>query len=127
MRLGIYNDDGFGRPSTVKLDAGTISATASSTNYEITIDHTCATGFYWIAVNTQTAATTNNWTTIGNSVTVAAAINGGRGTSLDNPGQNGSTFWHQNSITGAFATVSNLLATSVTDTYPIVVQIGVKA
>jgi hypothetical protein len=60
VRLGIYNDNG-GIPSTVLLDAGTLSATAASTIYAITISQTITAGWYWLAFNNQTAATTNNY------------------------------------------------------------------
>jgi len=59
IRLAIYNSSS-GRPSTVKLDAGTVSAIAAATNYEITINQTLAAGWYWVAINTVTAAATNN-------------------------------------------------------------------
>tara|TARA_R110000868_G_scaffold153750_5_gene379614 strand:+ start:1604 stop:2380 length:777 start_codon:yes stop_codon:yes gene_type:complete len=60
VRLGIYNSSG-GQPTTVSLDAGTVSATASTTNYTITVSHTLAAGLYFLAQNTQTAASTNNY------------------------------------------------------------------
>lgn len=60
FRLGIYNASATtGLPTTVYLDAGTISATASSTNYLITINSTPPKGYYWLAANCQTAASTN--------------------------------------------------------------------
>jgi hypothetical protein len=60
VRLGIYNDLG-GKPGTVLLDAGTFSATATTTTYEITINQSLNAGFYWIAFNTITAAATNTY------------------------------------------------------------------
>jgi hypothetical protein len=42
-----------GLPSTVYLDAGTVSASATSTNYEITISNTPPAGYYYYAFNVQ--------------------------------------------------------------------------
>jgi len=60
VRLGIY-DDNNGSPSTVNLDAGTVSVTASGTQYAITISKTLAIGWYWLAFNMQSAATTSTF------------------------------------------------------------------
>ena len=57
VRLGIYNSTNY-EPSTVKLDAGTVSVTAAGV-YEITISETLAAGMYWLAFNMQTAGSTN--------------------------------------------------------------------
>jgi hypothetical protein len=60
MRLGIYNCSG-GLPTTVVLDAGQITATATSTLYSIIINQTLNSGFYYLAVATQGLATTNSY------------------------------------------------------------------
>jgi hypothetical protein len=57
VRLGIYNDNN-GVPSTLLLDAGTVSATAANTDYLITINQTLNTGFYWLAFNSISNTTT---------------------------------------------------------------------
>jgi hypothetical protein len=58
--MGMYNmTDGL--PSTVLFDAGTVSCTAASTEYEITISQTISAGWYCFAANTQTAAATNTF------------------------------------------------------------------
>jgi hypothetical protein len=60
-RLGIYADNG-GIPSTLILDAGTVSCTAASTQYAITISQSLTGGnFYWLAWNAQTGATVNSY------------------------------------------------------------------
>jgi len=59
MRLGIYNSNASGAPSTVFLDAGTVAPTTASTEYSITVNTALTPGLYWLAVNTITAATTN--------------------------------------------------------------------
>jgi hypothetical protein len=60
VRLGIYNN-GTNVPTTVVLDAGTLSATSASTFYEITINQQLSAGWYWLAFNSQTNATTNSF------------------------------------------------------------------
>ena len=59
MRLGIYNSNASGAPSTVFLDAGTVAPTAASTEYSITVNTALTPGLYFLAVNTISAATTN--------------------------------------------------------------------
>jgi hypothetical protein len=61
VRLGIYNhDNSTGKPTTVLLDAGTVSANAASTNFQITINQTLDAGWYWLAVNVTSSPTTLN-------------------------------------------------------------------
>lgn len=115
VRLGIYNNDATtGQPSTVLLDAGTVSATAASTNYEITINQTLTTGFYWVAMAQQgTAPTTSTYfgNSIGSTVNLLMA-------SFNSPGGNANVGYIQNSVTGAFATAANLsLSASTTIVY----------
>ena len=63
VRLGIFNNSA-GAPNTVLLDAGTVSCTAASTNFEITINQELTRGWYWLAANCQTAATNNSFQAI---------------------------------------------------------------
>lgn len=108
VRLGIYNSDSTGKPTTVVLDAGTVSATAATTNYAITISQTLAAGQYFLAANTQTAATTN--TLQGNAAQTIVTVN------LPFSSSTATTYttgWQEDSITGAFATaVSPTIATT---------------
>jgi hypothetical protein len=60
VRLGIYNNSNF-TPTTVLLDAGTVATSVSTTAYEITISQALTPGWYWLAANTVTAATTNTF------------------------------------------------------------------
>jgi hypothetical protein len=64
IRLGIYNNSA-GVPSTVLLDAGTVAPVAASTGYSVTISQALSVGYYWLAFNTVTAATTNSFTSNG--------------------------------------------------------------
>jgi hypothetical protein len=66
VRLGIYNNTS-GAPSTVLLDAGTVAPTAATTAYTITISQALTPGWYWLAANTITAATTNTYQGFSNS------------------------------------------------------------
>lgn len=61
VRMGIYNAGTAGKPTTVVLDAGTVAVTAASTVYAITISQSLNTGWYYLAFNSQTAATTNSY------------------------------------------------------------------
>lgn len=47
VRLGIYSDDGTGRPGTLILDAGTVDATTTGVK-EITISQAVTRGVYWL-------------------------------------------------------------------------------
>jgi hypothetical protein len=107
IRLGIYNTDlTTGRPSTVYLDAGTVTATAINTNYEITISTTPPAGYYWLAVNVQTV-------TSGSTELIAYT---GSAVNYGNYGQATSTLqgtnlfmgYSQTGVTGAFATAGTL-------------------
>jgi hypothetical protein len=73
VRLGIYNNSSSDQPSTVLLDAGTVSPTAANTGYEITISQTLSQGWYWLAINCQTAATTNSILGVAAAATGAGA------------------------------------------------------
>jgi len=112
VRLGVYNNSG-GVPTTVKFDAGTVSCTAASTFYPITISETLAAGWYWLACNSQTNATTNTFTS------TAAGMNFCIQKYPNNVAINfTSPHWSESSVTGSFATASSLGESNVT---PIVV------
>jgi len=107
IRLGIYNTDlTTGRPSTVYLDAGTVTATAINTNYEITISTTPTAGYYWLAVCVQTV-TSGSTELIALSNTAVQYGNFGQTTSTLNDTTYLSSYT-QNSVTGAFATAGTL-------------------
>ena len=54
VRLGIYNSSSTtGLPTTVSLDAGVVTTENSSSTYDITINHTLTSGFYYLAFNKQ--------------------------------------------------------------------------
>ena len=62
IRLGIYNNGADNVPTTVLLDASTVSCTAASTVYEITVNQAITTaGYYWLVFRTATAASTNGF------------------------------------------------------------------
>lgn len=57
VRLGIYADDGTGRPGSLVLDAGTIAGDSASVQ-AITISQALTRGWYWFAQVTQIVTTT---------------------------------------------------------------------
>jgi hypothetical protein len=106
VRLGIYNASATTLlPTTVYLDAGTVSCTAASTTYEITISTTPPTGWYWLAWNIQTSATTNSFIAITNTTNYDALINGTGATVETSTVQQG---FNEGGITGSFATAGPL-------------------
>jgi hypothetical protein len=113
-RLGIYNNTN-GLPSTLVLDAGTVSVTAASTTYEITISQSLTAGFYWLAFCQQgTAPTTSSY--IGTGTGDATNQNYYLLNALSNLiSNNGAS---QSGVTGAFTTASNpALAAAMTYVY----------
>jgi len=103
VRMGIYNSTN-GKPSTVLLDAGTISATAANTNYLITINQTLTPGMYFLAANTQTAASANRFFGIPGSSTFTTGTSFPLNSSLIMV-----SYYSQASVTGAFATATSLV------------------
>jgi hypothetical protein len=103
--MGIYNNNSStGKPNTVLLDAGTVSATAANAYYEITISQSLSAGNYWIAFNQQSASGTGNFggvivtstSALGYLVSTTGAIYPDAG------------LWTEASITGAFTTAGTL-------------------
>ena len=113
VRLGIYNNTN-GQPSTLILDAGTVTPTAANTVYEITISQTLSAGFYWLAFCQQgTAPTTSSYTGFGGANNTAIPI---LGTGSSTVAGNIQCAFTQSSVTGAFATATSL-TTSGTQLY----------
>jgi hypothetical protein len=109
VRLGLYNVSATtGKPSTVVFDAGTVSCTAASTTYEITISQSITAGWYYLAANMQTAASTPSFVSFGGGV-----INGLIAGSTNFTNTNTSGFFRETGITGAFATAGTLSATTI--------------
>ena len=103
-RLGIYNNDSStGKPSTVVLDAGTVSCTAASTSYTITINQSLSAGWYWLAINTQTVATTNLFQASTTLSPFFMPLSNTLGTNVG---------WNQTGVTGAFATAGSVTRNS---------------
>jgi hypothetical protein len=106
IRLGLYNADATtGKPTTVVFDAGTVSCTAISTSYEITISQTLTAGWYFLAFNTQSNATVNNFSTVGSTNAIVSGILPNY-SSLQN--NSTSSYYTQTGVTGAFATAGTL-------------------
>jgi hypothetical protein len=60
VRLGLYTENA-GKPDSLIVDAGTVSCTAASTAYQITINNSVGPGFFFVAAVMQTAATTSTF------------------------------------------------------------------
>jgi hypothetical protein len=109
VRLGIYNNTA-GQPSTLLLDAGTVSPTAATTVYQITISQPLAVGFYWLAFCQQeTAPTTANYSGANLNAPLQNYYNVGN--SL--PTGNGGVGFSQSSVTGAFENATSLSLTTL--------------
>jgi hypothetical protein len=106
VRLGLYNASSTtGKPNTVYLDAGTVSCTAASTNYEITVSNTPPAGYYYFAFNMQTAATTNEFAALANANTPLPYF------MPTTASVNTTTYfarYEETGITGAFATAGTI-------------------
>jgi len=110
VRLGIYSDLN-GLPNTVVLDAGLISPNAANTNYEITINQSLSAGFYWLAFNVVTAATTNTFAGAIAAVAGNNLMTMGGYTSLDFGGLAPQLGWSELvSAASNFATAGSLTA-----------------
>lgn len=109
VRLGVYNM-GVGVPTTVALDAGTVSATAASTTYTITINQTLSAGWYWLAANVQAKTGTSAVEAADNGSSMLL-VPGIRSTTGTNLGNGFPVFgFEQTGVTGAFATAGTLTA-----------------
>jgi hypothetical protein len=106
IRLGLYNADATtGKPTTVVFDAGTVSCTAANTNYEITISQTVTAGWYFIAFNTQSNATVNNFSSVSSANAIVSGI---LPTYSSIQSSTTSSYYTQTGVTGAFATAGTL-------------------
>jgi hypothetical protein len=101
-RLGIYAaNTSTNKPDTLILDAGLATATAASTEYEITISQALSGGLYWLAINPQVLSGGAN--TAIEAVTDApqySAIGVGSGSICSTSETAGAV---QTGVTGAFA------------------------
>ena len=106
VRLAIYNNTDAA-PSTVVLDAGTISVTAASTNYQITISQSLSKGWYWLAGNTQSSSGVNSFLGISNVQPLHTQLMGQVSIGQNNP------FFNQSvNVSTGFATASSPTLTS---------------
>lgn len=112
VRLGIYNNGANNVPTTVLLDAGTVSCTAASTVYEITVNQAISTaGWYWLVFRTVTAATTNTYSAPSGSVSLPfQQCSSTLGVNDVNERTLG---FRESSVTGAFATAGTLSEATV--------------
>jgi hypothetical protein len=97
VRLGIYSDTN-GVPSTLVLDAGTVSAVAASAIYQITISQSLTAGTYWLAFCQQSAPASASYIGISGGVNIQNSLDLGQST----VGGNFIQGYSQASVTGAF-------------------------
>jgi hypothetical protein len=110
VRLGLYNNGADNKPSTVKLDAGTVSVGATNTEYTITINETISEGWYWFAANRQSGDfRLFQWTSnslfsnlISNAPNLSTYLTASAGGAAVNKG------YFQGSVTDSFATATDL-------------------
>jgi len=105
VRLGIYNNNA-GVPSSLVLDAGTVTTTAAAT-YQITISQTLAAGFYWLAFVQTTAPTLSSYNFGSNN---SALFQNGFILSSSSPTANGQNGWNEDGITGALPSTAGTLS-----------------
>jgi hypothetical protein len=96
VRLGIYADNN-GKPGNLILDASTVSVVNAGTVYSATISQSLNQGMYWLAANSQTAATTNTYYFTTGGLTLHGI---GMSSALNATPTSG---WQQTGVTGAFA------------------------
>lgn len=58
FRMGIYNDNGSGKPGTLLVDGGTIDLSTASGVKTVTVNQAVSKGLYWLAGVRQGAKTT---------------------------------------------------------------------
>lgn len=107
-RLGIYNNTN-GLPTTVKVDAGTVSVTTANTVYSITISTAITAGWYWLACNVTDGGGSNSYSSF--DLTTANTIANGFVSSTTSSAANIKlpVAYYQTGVTGAFATAGTLL------------------
>jgi hypothetical protein len=106
IRLGIYNVGANNRPTTLVLDAGTVSASAANTVYQVTISQALNAGYYYLAINYQSGVQAY-------AMFISDPIlpTGGYSDSMNNQYIN-NQIYYQTSVTGAFATAGTLVASN---------------
>jgi hypothetical protein len=103
VRLGIYNVGADNKPTTLVLDAGTVSASAANTTYQVTINQTLSAGYYYLAINAQSGVQ-------GYAMFISDPVlpTGGYSDNMNNQYVN-SQVYYQTGVTGAFANAGTLV------------------
>lgn len=109
VRLGLYQNNSSGQPGTLILDAGTVSCTASTTQYTVTISQSVSAGLFWLAFNSQTNATTNSFYAYNNLSSPEIFSFYAPRSGASNITSLGQQFGYiQTGVTGAFANATSL-------------------
>jgi len=107
VRLGIYNNSN-GKPGTLLLDAGTVSANAANSDFSITISQVMTAGWYWLAANNQVQVVAGTKEFLSTRTSEIPGFFVGQG----GPGFDRGAGYIQTGVTGAFTTASPTLAGS---------------
>ena len=111
VRMGLYNASSTtGLPTTVVFDAGTVSPSATDTNYEITISQSLTAGYYYMAINLQAKTGDGDYLTGGALATPGLPFLMTTTSFAASPGN--FSYFTESGVTGAFATAGSLTASS---------------
>ena len=119
-RLGIYNNDYTTyKPSTLVVDAGTLTETSAGFK-TMTINQTLSAGWYWLALNMQSfTATTRTYrgrnTGAGNTNTAIVGFPLVSDSDLQTI-----IGYYETSVTGAFTTAGTLVESTLSNVHPAV-------
>ena len=118
IRMGLYNASSTtGLPTTVVFDAGTVSPSATNTNYEITISQSLTAGYYYMALNLQAKTGDGDYIT-GSALGVPGLPFLITATSFG-ASVGDFKYFTESGVTGAFATAGSL-TTSSSSSCPII-------
>jgi hypothetical protein len=106
IRLGIYNVGANNRPTTLVLDAGTVSANAANTVFQITISQALNAGYYYLAINYQAGVQAYAM-----YISDPVFPTGGYGSDMNSQSIN-NQMYYETGVTGAFATAGTLVASN---------------
>lgn len=131
FRIGIWNDDGFGRPGTLLLDAGSISTGTGNAGtvatggtpgeYEVTASLTIPPGLYHVGGAVQGVTTTQPTMRL---IAFAQCPHTGPAATSLGPNHIG-TGWYKDAVTGALGSLAT--PTKNTSTTTVAPRIGFKA
>jgi len=115
-RVGIYNSGTGGAPSTLLLDGGSVSYSASTTQYSVTISQSLTQGWYWLGFVVQTG-----------SATWYSYLNGANGSAFPTQlahSSVGNNFINNYTTTGVTGALPSSPTWTANNTYPPIVKVS---